>query len=387
MNDAHTDTTPFAPIAYMRWAKMVGARAQHSLAQSGMHTPALEDVPYLRVGPALALQGADGDPAVRAAIAAREGVAEDQVLVAPGTSGANFLLAAAVLHPGDEALVETPGYEPLWRIPRALGARVRRIPRSAEDGFALDPDRLARLIRPNTRLVILTDLHNPSGARLAEDVREAVLALADLHGFFVLLDEVYAEFLWEARPAPLGVRSQWGLTTSSLTKAYGLGGLRAGWGIGPVEVVARARHAADYVNPEESSVAAAVIVAAFQHLDLLVERSRAHLERAWALWSKWAAEHPSMQWTRPAGGACFAARAPRGKGDAFAGHLLARHGLAVAPGRFFDAPEFVRLGLGGPLDQLEAALERLSEGLAEFDAEDGASDPPADVGAVRSYRS
>ncbi len=119
----------FSRMRHLRWAKEIAPRAPFSLGVSGMAAPTYGDAPYLRVEPLLGFRGSDGDPSLRQAIAEREGVTEDHVLLGGGTSGVNFLLSAALLEPGDEVLVELPGYEPLWKVPAAVGARVRPLPR------------------------------------------------------------------------------------------------------------------------------------------------------------------------------------------------------------------------------------------------------------------
>src|SRR4030095_5486473 len=123
----------------------------------------------------------------------RYAVGAAQVVTANGTAGANFQVCAAMLEPGDDVLVERPGYDPLLGAPRLLGANIIRFDRRFEDGFALDPDRVAEVITPRTRLVILTGPHNPSGAFADRDALAAIGRIAAAAGARVLVDEVYLD--------------------------------------------------------------------------------------------------------------------------------------------------------------------------------------------------
>src|SRR5690606_39256154 len=229
---------------YIAWAKSrLGIR--YNLAASGVRAcpvellePTLDD---------FTLGGAypEGWPPLIGRIARRYGVAESQVVLAHGASMANHLACATLLEPGDDVLVEQPAYEPLVALPRYLRASVRAFDRRPEDGWRLNPDRVAAALTPRTRLVILSDLHNPTGVRAGEAELRALGEVAEARGFHVLVDGVYLEWLYDGgvpSAARLGPRF---IVTSSLTKAYGLDGLRAGWILAPPEVADRIRRLED----------------------------------------------------------------------------------------------------------------------------------------------
>jgi histidinol-phosphate/aromatic aminotransferase/cobyric acid decarboxylase-like protein len=150
-----------ARAPYMEWARS-RRKAGVDLAGSNLLACSLDDLPGAREALDIAGESPDGYPPLVEAIALRYGVTPDRVATANGCSGANFLACAAILESGDEVLMERPAYDPLIAAAKMLGARVRFFERRFEEGYALDPDRIAEAIGPMTRLIVLSDPHNPS---------------------------------------------------------------------------------------------------------------------------------------------------------------------------------------------------------------------------------
>ena len=149
---------------------------------------------------------------------------------AVGTSLANYLALAATTEPGDEILVEQPTYELILSTAKYLGLEIRRFPRHAENNFAIDPADVERNLTPRTRLIVICNLHNPTGAMVPDDILRDIGKLAAKVGARVLVDEVYREVLFESSPASaFHIDPERFIVTNSLTKAYGLSGLRCGW--------------------------------------------------------------------------------------------------------------------------------------------------------------
>jgi aspartate/methionine/tyrosine aminotransferase len=216
--------------AYMGWAK-TRSQAAFNLASSGVAPFPLSELPVRLEDVELTGPSFYGYPPLQERLARKCGVAEDSVVAATGTSMANFLVMAALLEPGDEILVEHPTYGLLTDAARYLRLDVKRFPRRFEEGFRLDAAAVEAAITPRTRLVVVTNLHNPSNALADEPVIRRVGEIARGVGARVLVDEVYQEAL---AVQGLPARSAFHLgpefvATGSLTKAYGLGGLRCGW--------------------------------------------------------------------------------------------------------------------------------------------------------------
>ena len=350
---------------YMEWAKTRPA-PEIDLAGSNILACSLDDLPGAR--DAIAFSGANdnGYRPLMDAIAARYGVAVDRVTTATGTAGANLLAFAALLEPGDEVLVERPGYDPLLGAARLFGATTTRFERRFEDRYALDPDFVRRAISPRTTIIVVTSPHNPSGVPADPAALGEIGRLAERQGAVVLVDEVYKD-VTDDTSGPAAARGDAFVTTSSLTKSYGLSSLRAGWVIAGDRLSHRLRRARDVVDGTGSIVAERLAALAFAHLDTLRTRARTILARNKALADAFLAAHPQLEYAPSAGTIVF----PRIRGldDAggFVDRLMRDHATAVGPGRFFDAPAHFRLGYGGDTEKLRAGLERVSMALTAVD--------------------
>jgi aspartate/methionine/tyrosine aminotransferase len=348
---------------YIRWAKTC-RRPRIDLAASGVRAVSTSElVGDERAADLFALSGPNDEgyePLVRA-IAARYGVAPASVATAAGASGANFLAMAALVAPGAEVLVEEPAYDPLLGVPRLLGARVTRFARRFEDGFALDPDAVAAALGPATRLVVISNPHNPSGALAGPDTLREIGRLAERVGARVLVDEVYLEARFEASgsaPWSAAALGEPFVATSSLTKAWGLPGLRVGWVLGSEAVARRVRETRDLVDVIGAFPAEQLALRAFASLDRLSARAAAILGPQWQMTRDALDGCPQLAYVAPgAGTVVFPRLVGTADATAFAERLLRDHETLVVPGRFFGAPAHVRLSFCGD-------REALAEGLA-----------------------
>jgi aspartate/methionine/tyrosine aminotransferase len=348
---------------YMHWAKTRSA-ARYNLAVSGVPDATLRDLPVSLDDLALTTPGSYGYPPLQERLARRLGVGTDRVVAAAGTSGANYLALDALLAPGDEVLIEEPTYELLVRAAEHLGARVRRFARRAEDGFALDPAAAGRAATRDTRLIVITNLHNPSGALAGEDALREVQAVARGIGARVLVDEVYLETLYDTRPwrtaCHLGPEF---VATSSLTKAYGVSGLRCGWIVAEPAVAERLWRVFDLMAATGAHPAERLSVIALDHLDRLAVRPRALLAANHALWRGFLQGRRGLEGGAPEHGTVAFPRLKTGDADAFCHVLRERFETSVVPGRFFGAPAHFRVGLSAPAEAFAEGLDRLGRAL------------------------
>jgi hypothetical protein len=259
-------------------------------------------------------------------------------------------------------------YDPLAGACRLAGATVRYFERRFEDGYRLDLDRIARLLSPRTRLVILTSPHNPSGCRIGEPDLVALGALMAPRGW-VLVDEVYldAANLVAGRPATAGTAARLDgpfIVTNSLTKSYGLAGLKCGWSIASPMNAERLRRTRDIVENAGSAPADVLGALAFTHLARLAERTRSLLGQNVTLARELLTDHPRVRLAAPPEASVVFPRVvdpAYADGDDFAEQLLAEHGVAVAPGSFFGSAAHVRISLAGDREALAAGLARLAQ--------------------------
>ncbi len=262
--------------AYMQWAKKRSG-ARYNLATSGLRSATLAG--FAMDADPLTRAGDYGYQPLTEAVAAHQGVAPENVVTAAGTSMANMLAMAAILEPGDEVLVEHPTYGLLLDALGYLQADIRRFSRRAEAGFALDAVEVERSITPQTRLIVITNLHNPSSAFATEEQLLAVGALAKRAGARVLVDEVYLDAAFELKPRSSIHLGPEFVVTSSLTKVYGLSGLRCGWILAEPDLARRIWLLDDLFDVNMAHPAERLSVVVFQNFERVRGEARVLLER------------------------------------------------------------------------------------------------------------
>lgn len=358
----------YNPAPYLRWAK-VRPRVTHDLASSGLlPVSTAELLGDARARDAFEITGPsdEGYIPLREAIGARYGLTAHHITIAPGAAGANFQSFLALVKAGDEVLVETPGYDPLIAAVRALGARVVLFERTWANGFALDPAAVRAAITPATRLIVVSNAHNPSGAMAGEDTLREIGSMAKKTGALVLVDEVYAEAQHDDRPMPMPAACLGAefVTTSSLTKAYGLAGLRCGWIVASPEISERIRITRDVIDGSGAFIAESLANTAVRDIDRLRARARKILGENFATLKAMASSHPRLEWLEPVAGTTAFPRV-RGLDDAtgFVDTLIRDYDTVVVPGHFFQAPAHIRIAFGGDPVKLRASLAQLDRAL------------------------
>jgi aspartate/methionine/tyrosine aminotransferase len=357
----------FAPTRYLDWARRFYGQVRFDLATSGMtNVPAAE----LGLPDAASQDDATGWRRLREAVATYNDVPAGEAVAALGTTHALWLAYAALTSPGDDVLVETPGYEPLARIAEGVGARVVPFERPAGERFALDPDRIARAMTPRTRVVVVANLHNPSGVRADDASLRAAARVAEAGGAVLLVDEVYAPFdalvdeagVFRGSARKLGPNV---VAVSSLTKCYGLGLQRVGWLLGPADVVARAEDAITASCGMLPLVHAHLALRAFGQLVPLAERARAALAGKRERVARWVASQ-GLTWSAPAEGLFGLVTVP-GAGDLTATieRAAREREVLVAAGAFFGVPNGFRLAWSATNEALDEGLGRLAEALRD----------------------
>src|SRR5436305_14909402 len=262
---------------YIHWSK-TQSRARFNLATSGVAPFPLRELPVNLES--LEINGTNdyGYAPLQQAIAKHHSVDSECVVESLGTSMANHLAMAAIIEPGDEVLIEHPAYGLILDVAYYLQANVRRFPRAEENGWAIDPKEVRRNITPKTRLVVITNLHNPTSALTSEAVLREIGDIARSIGALVLVDEVYLDAVYEETPRPSFHLGPQFVVTSSLTKVYGVSGLRCGWILAQPDLAWKMHRLNDLYIATSVYPGALLSVAAFQHLDLLRERARGIVE-------------------------------------------------------------------------------------------------------------
>jgi aspartate/methionine/tyrosine aminotransferase len=348
---------------YMQWAKLK-SQARFNLATSGVPNVSLSDLGISLANLELTGAGPYGHEPLLEAIAAKCGVSEKNVVTVAGTSMANHLAMAALLEPGDDVLMEHPIYEPIPAAARYLGATVRYFSRRPEDAYRFDPDEIEHHVTPRTRLIVLTNLHNPTGALEDDEALALVGATAAVAGARVLVDEVYLDAAFDQTPRSafhLGPRF---VVTNSLTKVYGVSGLRCGWILADVDTARRMWRLNDLFGVMGAYPAEQLSLMVFDRLDELRERARTLLDTNRRLLHAFYDGRDDLDAPRLPYGTTSFPRLLRGTVDALCEVLRERYETSVVPGRFFGMEEHFRIGLTCDASMFEAGLERLGAALS-----------------------
>jgi hypothetical protein len=308
-----------------------------------------------------------GHPELRDLIAARYGVKPENVLPCGGSSLANFLFPAALLETGDTAALETPVYEPLHRVLEALEVKILDVPRRKEDRFQPDVDAAKRAFEKGAKLLILTDLHNPTGIHIDRARLRAIGDAAATRGARVLVDEVYLDSLWDKRPPIAATLGPHFITTNSLTKTYGFGNLRAGWGIAEAPLVERALRVYDYLSVLNSMPTDRVAIRCHKRLDWLRDRARARRDGNYPVVKRWIDSRADLEHTVPDAGFINWCRiTSKARSIALVDLMRKKYDAQVSPGHFFGFDDHIRIGIGMPQEKLVEGLSRLGKALDEL---------------------
>lgn len=352
---------------YMTWAQTQSGRTPHVLSVSGL--PAAD--PALFDGlPPIDLEHPRRTwlPQVEAQLAERWKIDPRRVIACLGASGGMHLAAAAWFAPGVRVITECPSYEPFRALPRRFGAELAILERRLEQHFELPPESLAaaRAGHAGPTAAFLANPHNPSGALSSRSAIEAMAGLVDT----LIVCEVYMEWVPAQARVHAALCAKNGVSIGSLTKAYGLGPLRAGWlvlGEGLVHERERLIDLLflDYVDPPTSSLRA--FAHALSRLEDLARPIPGLLHSSRPHWQSFLEQTPELEaWIPEHGFIAF----PRVRGVADTRELCERlvreHGVDVVPGHFFGAPGHIRVGCPQPEPMVREGLARLRAGLARL---------------------
>jgi aspartate/methionine/tyrosine aminotransferase len=352
----------------MHWSK-TESRAPYNLATSGVAWFPLRELPVHLETLEINGENSYGHAPLQRAIATHYGVDPECVVETAGTSMANHLAMAAILESGDEVLIERPAYGPILDVARYLRAKVRRFPRIREIGWAVDPVAIIHGITLKTRLIVITNLHNPTSALTPDSVLREVGAIARSVGALVLVDEVYLDAVYQRTPRTSFHLGPEFVVTSSLTKVYGVSGLRCGWILARPDLAWKMRRLNDLYSATAVYPGQLLAVAAFKHLDLLRERARRIVNADRALLRRFLIQQSKLSaaWTDWGTTSFVQLPAREGKNaDDFLRKLRAEFDTSAVPGHFFEMPDHFRIGMGVNTEMFAEGLDRIGRALAEF---------------------
>lgn len=351
---------------YLEFAKL-NSHAKYNLATSGVKPMSRAEFDVSMEGLEINRETPYGSPELQKRIAAHCAVPEECIVPALGCSMANHLALAACFESGDDVLIEQPTYEPLMSTARFLGANIIRFRRPAEAGFQIDMRDLKRALTPRTRLIVLCNLHNPSSTLTHESTLKEVGDLARSVGARVLVDEVYLEAI-DPRPRTAFLLGSEFVVTDSLTKGYGLAGLRCGWIIAEAELAERIWRIYDIFAGHNPYLTEAVGALAFDRLDRIRRRAQDILSANRSTLKDFLRSREDLECDIPEHGTTAAPRLKKGNVDAFCQFLREKYDTSVVPGHFFEMPQHFRIGIGGDPVMTREGFVRLGAALDEFRA-------------------
>ena len=359
-----------------RWQSIHEHHVQINLSDSGIHPVSVSELEFEAAEVASLLDHrliytqTNGTPELRRAIASLYPDAEpDNVEVVNGGAEANFIALWSILERDDEVVAMLPNYMQVPGLVGALGGVIKpwwMRADVAEGRWTIDLDELGSLVTDRTRLIAICNPNNPTGACLSAEELDEVGRIADTQGAWVLSDEIYQGSELEAgATATMWGRTEKPVVTNSLSKTYGLPGLRLGWVVSSSDACADFWRHHDYttIGPGALSDAIATRVLQSGLRDRLLVRTREHLRSNYAVASALLEQHSqSLSYIPPVAGAMLYIKyADERPSVELAQHLLEEKSVLVVPGNHYDMEGWIRVGFGGDQRQLRAGLERVSE--------------------------
>lgn len=313
-----------------------------------------------------------GSPRLRAAIAALYGerITAAHVVTANGAIGANSLALLALVEAGDTVVCVKPTYQQLYSMPEALGATVKSLRLREADGYLPVVDELRALVDERTRLIVLNNPNNPTGALMGEALLREIVEVARAAGAWILCDEVYRRLEHEAgtmAPSIVDLYEK-GVSTGSTSKSYSLAGLRTGWVAGPPDVVARCVAMRDYTTISCGVLDDALATVALEHVGAVLERSLRIVRGNLALVDEWLADEPRLRYVRPRAGTTAPIRYDYELPSVeLCQAMFDFNGAFVVPGAAFGEEHAFRLGYACGRDVLVGGLAAISDYLRTLD--------------------
>ena len=372
--------TKFQPFVMERMMSKFEKAVEYNLSESGVHPVTLreliQDDPDA-LGRLLATEmdyaHANGIPELRNHIAGLyRGAGPENVLVTIGAIEANYDILLTLLSAGDEIVVMLPNYMQIWGLAQNLNCRLKTFPLDEKNGWAPDLDKLKEAVTGKTKLIAICNPNNPTGSILTKAEGEAIVEIARQAGAWILADEVYAgaERIAEEQTPSFYGKYEKVLAVGSLSKAYGLPGLRTGWVVGPVEVVDEiwARH--EYLTLSASMLSnhLAAIALSPKVRPRLIRRGRRYIREGFPVLEKWmAGQGDTLSLTPPQAAAiAFVRYSLDVNSTALAERLREEKSVLVVPGDHFGLDQFLRISYGLPHDYLIPALNRIGDLFAEL---------------------
>jgi aspartate/methionine/tyrosine aminotransferase len=357
----------FQRIEYIDWFRNYWHDIDYDLATSGIQAVTQKELSIhiddLNLGKTLFY----GHPKLVEQISKIYGVEKDRILITSGSTQANYLFCALLLSLGDEVIVEHPVYTPLLDVVKLFTPNVKFLERKFEEGYKLNVERLNEMTSKNTKMMVFTNLHNPSSNVMDSETLKSVAQIAEDNEVFVLSDEVYRDFMMEDAPPIFSSFTDYGISTCSLSKFYGSGALRIGWAMCRPELVKKAMLLNDYLLVTNSCAGELYGAMVLEKRKWLLDKVKGTTSRNFPIVKKWIEERDDLEWVEPKYGVIAFPRLLKEIDTMeLTEHLLRNYRTLISPGQFFGAKRHIRIGYGQDTYKLEKGLENLGSALDEL---------------------
>jgi aspartate/methionine/tyrosine aminotransferase len=350
---------------YMRWAKS-NFHARYNLANSGLMSYKLSQLP-VQISD-LELTGAHyyGYEPLLAEIEKKYMVPQNNIFTTLGTSFANFMVLSVLFEPGAEIVIEHPTYELIISAAEYVGYKVKRFSRRFEDSFQIDIPSLKKEVTSNTKLIVVTNLHNPSSVYTDSNTLKEIGKIAKSVGAYVLVDEVYLDSAFDLSPRSSFHLDDNFIVTSSLTKVYGISGIRCGYVFAEHELVRKMWLLNDLFYVKHAYAAEQLAVIAFKNLEEISKWSKDLLSKNHSTLNIFLQRQKELDAVVPGFGTTVFLRTKKIDSDRLSDILIKDYDTAITPGRFFEMPQFFRIGLGCESGDFAEGIAQLEKSLNQF---------------------
>lgn len=357
----------FQTVEYIDWFRNYWHDIEHDLAISGIHPVSQSELNILIDDLNFGKTYFYGYPRLVELISEIYGVEKNEILVTSGSTQANFLICSLLISEGNEVIVEHPVYTPLLDVVRLFKPKVKLLERRFEEGYKFNVERLNEMVNRNTKLIVFTNIHNPSGNIMDIDTLKSIAEIANDNDIFVLSDEVYRDFMLDDAPPIFSSLTELGISTCSLSKFYGAGALRVGWAMCKPELVDKARKLNDYILVTNSCAGELYGALILEKRNWFVDKVKEITSRNSPIVKTWVEGREDLEWVAPRCGVIGFPRLLKNVDSMeLTELLLKKYGTLISPGMFFGAEKHIRIGFGGDENILRKGLENVGLALDEL---------------------
>jgi aspartate/methionine/tyrosine aminotransferase len=309
-----------------------------------------------------------GHPDLRAEIAKQyKGMQSENVGVTTGASEGNFAVIGHLVGKKNHLIVEHPTYPSLYQVPRSLERNLSLFKLSWKNEFRPDMGKLRKLVKSNTRLITFTHPNNPTGSVITEDELKEAIEIAEKVGAYLMVDETYRDMMFDTPPPLAATLSPNAISLTSMSKTWGLPGIRIGWVVADTPIIEAIRAVREQVTICNSSVGEAIALEVLKKREKILANRRKSMIANFRILKDWMDNQEWLEWIEPKSGVVGAPRLTRGGStDELCKLLVTKYRTFTVPGSSMELDGHLRIGFGGEHEELVRGLERLGSALKEI---------------------